>query len=189
MTIRQDGEIRLCPVSAGEADVRAYWMAHGEWLKFDAPWEPTDEPSIFREKFLETVSRQEESISKCTVYYKEDPIGSVSSYAFSYDKTSVKIGIDICVDSCLEKGLGTRSLALWVDYWFVDRKVHRVGLETWSFNGRMIRVAEKCGFGPEGIEREVLRWNGAWQSMHHFGMTEDEHARIKTRSGSEGLPG
>ena len=80
MTIRQDGEIRLCPVSAGEVDVRAYWMRHGEWLKFDAPWEPTEEPSIFREKFLESVSRQEESISKCTVYYKDDPIGSVNSY-------------------------------------------------------------------------------------------------------------
>jgi RimJ/RimL family protein N-acetyltransferase len=186
MTIRQDGDIRLCPVSAGEIDIRARWMRHGEWLLYDAPWEPTDEPSVFREKFLQAVARQEESVSRCTIYHKEDPIGSVSAYDPPHDKTSIKVGIDICEDSYLGKGFGTRSLSLWIDYWFVDRKVHRVGLETWSFNGRMLRVAEKCGFVAEGVEREALRWNGAWQSMHHFGMIEDEYARIRTERSRKG---
>jgi hypothetical protein len=43
----------------------------------------------------------------------------------------------------------------------------------------MIRVAEKCGFIAEGIEREVLRWDGAWGDLHHFGMTEDDYARMR----------
>ena len=184
LTIQQDGEIRLCPVRADEFDIYAYWMTHGQWRRFDAPWEGIGdewEPealSHFREKFLKTAARQTESISKCTLYLLGDPIGWVNSYDLSIDRTSVKVGICICVDACFGKGFGMRSLSLWVDYWFLDRKVHRVGLDTWSFNTRMIHVAEKCGFVPEGIEREAQRWDGAWQDMHYFGMTEDDYARV-----------
>ena len=116
---------------------------------FDAPWEGVRESwdakslADFKEQFLRTASRQRKSISKCTIYVGDDPIGWLSSYDVSHDRTSLKVGIDICVDSRIGKGLGTRSLALWIDYWFMDRKMHRVGLDTWSFNKRMMRVAEK----------------------------------------------
>ncbi len=191
MTIREDGDIHLCQVRADELEGYAHWQTHGQWRQFDVPWEHVRdswEPealSEFREKFLTRAARHMEraawktqTVSLCTLYYKDDAIGWMSSYGFSHDRTSAKVGICIAEDSCLGVGLGTRSLRLWVDYLFVERKLHRVGLDTWSFNPRMIRVAEKCGFVPEGIEREVQRWDGAWRDMHYFGMTEDEYARI-----------
>jgi len=164
-------------------------MTHGQWRQFDAPWEGVGdrwEPealSEFKEAFLKTASRQGESVSKCTVYLRDDPIGWVNSYNFSVNKTSLKVGISICVDSCPNRGLGTRILCLWIDYWFDERRVHRIGLDTWSFNRRMIRVAQKCGFVPEGVEREVVLWDGVWQNLHHFGMTEVDRVQAKKNRG------
>lgn len=71
------------------------------------------------------------------------------------DRQTLRVGICVCVDTCLGKGIGTRSLSLWFDYWSVDGMVHRIGLDTWSLNGRVMRVAEKCGFASEGIESEL----------------------------------
>jgi len=181
-------------VRADELEMYSYWMTHGEWRHFDAPWEgvwdewePKDLRQ-FRERFLGTAARQAASVSKCTLYLSDDPIGWVNSYDLSADRSSVKIGICICVDSCLGRGIGTRSLRLWVRYWLDERKLHRVGLDTWSINPRMLRVAEKCGFIAEGVEREVLRWDGAWRDLHHFGMTEDDYARTVKhhRAGDDG---
>lgn len=185
VTIQEDGDLRLCPVSADEVDIHAHFMTHGEWRHFDVPWDgiwdewEPEALATFRERFLTTAARQAESVSKCTLYLGDDPIGWVNSYDFSTDKASVKIGICICVDACLGKGLGTRYLRLWVRYWFEERRLHRVGLDTWSLNGRMMHVAEKCGFTAEGVEREKQRWKGTWQSLHHFGMTEEDYARVK----------
>ncbi len=182
--VQQDEEIRLCPISAGEIDIYAYWMTHGQWRQFDAPWESVgdrwkpEDLCRFKEGLLKTAARQSEAVSKCTLYLRDDPIGWVNSYRGSADHTSVKVGICICVDSCFGRGLGTRSLWLWVRHWFKERNLHRIGLDTWSFNRRMIRVAEKCGFIEEGVEREVQRWDGAWRDLHHFGMTEDDYARM-----------
>lgn len=187
MTIRQDREIRLCPVVAEEADLYAYWMTHGQWRQFDAPWAvPADkwEPealSKFKERFLQTASRQHESVSKCTLYHEENPIGWLNSYRA--DEASVYVGIDICLDKHLGRGLGTRALRLWIDYWFRDRDLHRVGLETWSFNERMMRVAEKCGFVHEGIVREAQWWDGAWRDLHMFGILETEHLQTAENLG------
>jgi RimJ/RimL family protein N-acetyltransferase len=192
LTIQQDGELRLCPVTADEFDTYAHFMTHGEWRHFDVPWQGVWdewEPEAlaqFRKQFLATAARQDEAVSKCTIYLSDDPIGWMNSYDLSFGKAAVKVGICICVDECLGKGLGTRSLRLWVRYWFEQRKLHRVGLDTWSINPRMMHVARKCGFVPEGVEREVEWWEGAWRDLHHFGMTEGDHTRAMERPGTGG---
>jgi RimJ/RimL family protein N-acetyltransferase len=89
------------------------------------------------------------------------------------------IGIDICEDEYLERGLGTEALRLWVDYLFANSTVHRIGLDTWSFNPRMVRVAEKLGFTPEGAQRQVLQWQNHWLDLIHYGMLRAEWEKRK----------
>ncbi len=45
---------------------------------------------------------------------------------------------------------------------------------TYSFNPRMIRVAEKLGFMHEGTEREVINWQGEWLDRLCFGILRKE---------------
>jgi len=182
--VRFKDDVRIQTVGYNELSHYEKWMISGEWRHFDAPWEMTDnnwqpdELQKFRDNFRQQTEKQQNQISKCTIYYQNRPIGWVNAYKFSYDKTSVKIGICICEDNHLCKGIGTISLKLWLDYWFVDRKMHRVGLDTWSLNQRMIRVAEKCGFIFEGIEREVHLWQNEWQNLHHYSILSNEYKAI-----------
>ena len=70
----------------------------------------------------------------------------------------------------MNRGLGTEALALWVDYLFANSSVHRLGLDSWSFNSRMKRVAEKVGFVYEGAQREMIEWQGRWLDWMHYGL-------------------
>src|SRR3989304_1674539 len=87
------------------------------------------------------------------------------------------VGIDICEDDALNKGLGAEALGLWVDYLFPRSTVQPISPETWAFNPRMSRVAGKLGFVPEGVQREVLQWDGRWLNLVHFGILRAECGR------------
>ncbi len=56
----------------------------------------------------------------------------------------------------------------------VNSTVHRLGLDTWSFNPRMMQVAGKLGFTSEGAQREVLQWQNQWLDLVHYGMLREE---------------
>jgi len=182
----------MCIIASGErvilrdrlpSDVESYlrWKTHGEWRLYDAPWEdehvPTtaEEEEAFRVRFLEKC-RQELSVprKRATIATLEgEPLGWVSRYG-DKDFPAYRVGIDICEDAYLNQGIGTEALGLWVDYLFANSDVHRIGLDTWSFNERMMRVVEKLGFVREGIERELIRWQGEWLDRVHFGMLRRE---------------
>lgn len=168
------------------SDVESYlrWQTHGEWRLYDAPWENEDVPRTveeeesFRERFLDKCQR-ELSVPRrrATIITLEgEPLGWVNRYG-DRDFRAYRVGIDICEDAYLDQGIGTEALRLWVDYLFANSDVHRVGLDTWSFNGRMMRVAEKAGFVREGAERELMLWQGERLDLVHFGMLRREWKR------------
>jgi RimJ/RimL family protein N-acetyltransferase len=165
-------------------DVDAFlrWQIQGQWRLFDAPWEGVRttytqaEQAQYRQRFLEKLAEELPSPRKRAVIVLLDdkPIGWVIRYGEERSPQTWMVGIDICEDDRLEQGLGTEALSLWVDYLFANSIVHRLGLDTWSFNLRMMHVAEKLGFIPEGAQRQVLQWQGEWLDLVHYGMLRDE---------------
>ena len=101
-------------------------------------------------------------------------LGKVNRYSRGSQKHEWCVGIDICEDDYLNRGLGTEALRLWIDYLFANSEIHRLALETWSFNPRMTRVAEKVGFHFEGRLREAQEWQGEWLDKLQFGMLRSE---------------
>jgi RimJ/RimL family protein N-acetyltransferase len=93
------------------------------------------------------------------------PLGWVSRHGEKDNPNVCYVGIDICEDAFLNRGLGTEALKLWADHLFSVSELHKMGLDTWSFNPRMIRVAEKVGFLYEGCQREMRHWNGEWLDL------------------------
>jgi RimJ/RimL family protein N-acetyltransferase len=49
-----------------------------------------------------------------------------------------------------DRGLGTASVRLLLEYAFTQTDLFRIGLEVYSFNPRALRVYEKAGFVVEG---------------------------------------
>ena len=111
-----------------------------------------------------------------------EPLGWVSRYGQKQHPDAWYVGIDICTDRYLNQGIGTEALKLWIDYLFSNSDVHRLGIETWSFNPRMMRVAQKLGFVHEGAEREMRLWQDKWLDALHYGLLRREwQARQKQR--------
>ena len=165
-----------------DADRFIYWQTHGEWRLLDAPWEGAqtsltgEQEANLRAQFYKSCSEELPSPRKRIFIARKDncPVGWVSRYGEDRTPDAWMVGIDICEDDLLNKGFGTEALGLWVDYLFANSTVHRIGLDTWSFNPRMRHVAEKLGFVPEGSQREARQWNGQWLDLVHFGMLRTE---------------
>jgi len=163
------------------SDLNQYirWMKKGEWTTYDAPWENaylyrTDEET--RKRFLKKFV-QDLSAPRCRaiIATKENcPLGWVNRYGDKRFPSTWLVGIDICEDDCLNKGLGTEAFRLWINYLFANSDIHRIGYDTYSFNTRMIRIGEKLGFCHEGTEREVLYWQKRWIDRLHFGILRKE---------------
>ena len=164
------------------ADMDSYvrWQTHGEWRRYDAPWEdfPTtaEEIATFRKRFLETCEQESPMPRKrATIVTKENkPLGWVNRYANERFPEVWFVGISIGEDEYLNQGIGTETLALWIQYLFTNSDIYRIGLDTWSLNPRMMRVAEKLGFVYEGAQRELVEWQGKRLDLVHYGMLRRE---------------
>lgn len=169
-----------------DIDRYIYWQTHGEWRFYDAPFEgifhslTTEKEAELRELFMNTCSRELPVPRQTAIITNKDdrPLGWVNHYGEERTPDTWMVGISIAEDDALNGGLGTEALRLWVDYLFSNSTVHRIGLDTWSLNPRMTRVAEKLGFTHEGVEREVVEWEGEWLDLLHFGMLRDEWEQI-----------
>jgi RimJ/RimL family protein N-acetyltransferase len=172
-----------------DVDRFIYWQTHGEWRLLDAPWEgvytslTAEQETNLRTQFSELCTGELPSPRKSIIIAGRDnrPLGWINRYGDDRKLDTFKVGIDICEDDLLNQGLGTEALGLWVDYLFVNSTVHRIGLDTWSFNPRMIRVAEKLGFSLEGRLREILQWDRQWLDLVHFGLLRTEWEEIPVK--------
>ncbi|MGD8398181.1 MAG: GNAT family protein [Anaerolineae bacterium] len=174
-----------------DAEDYVRWQVSGEWRRFDAPWETMrtsmteEETEAFRQRF-HGIDAQALSVPRAwaTIATREDrPLGWVNRYTKERFPDVWYVGINICEDDCLGRGMGTEALGLWIDYLFRHSDVHRIGLDTWSFNPRMMRVAEKLGFVYEGAERELMAWQGERLDFVHYGLLRREWAERRGRGG------
>jgi RimJ/RimL family protein N-acetyltransferase len=183
MTVIASGDnlvLRDCLES--DIDHIVYWQTHGEWRLLDAPFEGvydqlTEEQESNTRKYYQKLCVDElPSPRKIAIIAGNDnsPCGWVVRYGEDRTPETWMVGIDICEDEKLNRGLGTEALSLWLDYLFTNSTVHRVGLDTWSLNPRMSHVAKRLGFAFEGIQREIVKWEGKWLDLLHFGMLRSE---------------
>ncbi len=165
------------------ADLETYlrWMQEGQWRDFDAPWEhmPEDSDETRIKQKLAFLSRCEnlpEPRDSAIIADREGlAMGWINRYLRRRGMEDTWfLGINICEDESLERGFGTEALRLWIDYLFGHSEIHRLALDTWSFNARMIRVAEKVGFKQEGCRREEINWRGKWLDHIEFGLLRKE---------------
>ncbi len=167
---------------AADAESYARWQAAGEWREFDAPWEEgppartAEQREHLRGRFQRLCAEPLPDPRMTAIIALPDgrPVGWVNRHDLERFPDTCKLGIDICEDECLNRGLGTEALALWIGYLFATPALRRVGLDTWSFNPRMIRVAQKLGFSREGADREMVCWRGEWLDRIHFGLLRRE---------------
>lgn len=71
-------------------------------------------------------------------------------------------------------GYTSRAVRLVVDYLFVNRPINRIMLTTQQENIASRKVAEKCGFVPEGVSREAIFSRGKWVDQANYGLLRSD---------------
>ncbi|MBE6899921.1 MAG: GNAT family N-acetyltransferase [Ruminococcaceae bacterium] len=145
-----------------EDDIRWYTL-ETDWANWDAPWEPLPDISdtdSYRKKELLKLAEPKDKIRWGFEIETAEGIhiGAVNSYMINEnfewtpvrdikpgDKAFRAVGISICESSFCGKGLGTKALAAFINYYF-ENGVEEIYCQTWSGNIRMIKCAEKLGF-------------------------------------------
>jgi RimJ/RimL family protein N-acetyltransferase len=88
-----------------------------------------------------------------------------------------RIGIRILI-GC-EQGYGAEAISWAVDWAFKFANVHKVEIQTASYNERAGHLYEKLGFSLEGRKREVIFVNRKYYDLIEFGMLEGEWKRLR----------
>lgn len=151
-------------VASDIADYVRWFTRDTSWADFDAPWEPVSgdadqERKDWTESYESVQGLPDSALRwKFEIEYGGRHIGWVSAYMldenFSWISTDEiqegqkvfrAVGIDICEADAWGKGIGTKALAAFVEYYFAHG-VDAIYTQTWSGNLRMIRCAEKLGF-------------------------------------------
>ncbi len=144
-----------------ESDIEDYvrWFTvEREWENWDAPWEKEetseeDERRKWTEYFEVVKDLPYDALRrKFEIEWNGRHIGWVSSYCLDDDYEWIDcltinraVGIDICEPDLYGKGIGTKALRAFMNYYF-ENGFSELYTQTWSGNFRMIRCAEKLGF-------------------------------------------
>jgi RimJ/RimL family protein N-acetyltransferase len=167
-----------------DTDHYVRWIRSGEWREFDAPWErlaANTNTYLLRDNFEQRflLDRKLPRAKLIIATSDDHPIGWVNRYVEPRFSDFWLVGICICEDQYLGQGLGREALKLWINYLFENSEIHRIGLATYSFNPRMIRVAERLGFEHEGTDRQIINWRGQWLDRLHYGMLRSEWEALR----------
>ncbi|KAL1875940.1 hypothetical protein VTK73DRAFT_9724 [Phialemonium thermophilum] len=77
------------------------------------------------------------------------------------------------------RGYGGEVMNWLLDWGFRRVGVHRIGLTTWSYNERALRLYRRIGFVEEGREREARFFDRQWYDIVHFGILEQEWEKLR----------
>lgn len=189
MILKQTAEVVLRDIETRDEDAFLRWQTSGEWRYLDAPWEgilhalSPEQEKAFRERFREAHQKSLTTPRKTAIIALPEgmPIGFVNRYGDERFPEVFYLGISICEDNYLEKGLGSIALQAWIDYLFENSTAHKLEAHTWSLNPRMRHVAEKLGFTHEGTERELIEWQGVRQNRIRYGLLRREWEAAKSK--------
>ena len=174
-----DQELTIRPII--EDDLYRLWELiykdeQPEWKKWDAPYYPHHTKSY--DDFLQ---KKDEWVA-CESFWIIEVAGVVRgivSYYWEHEPSKwLEMGIVLHEAGSWGKGIGTRTLRLWMNHLFTTMPLVRVGFTTWSGNDRMIRVGEKLGMQMEARIRKVRYYDGHYYDSIRMGILREEWAQL-----------
>ena len=104
------------------------------------------------------------------------PIGSIHltkpSPGTEHHRNSY-IGVDI-IAQYQRQGYGSEAIEWVLEWGFQMAGLHRIGIESYSWNDGAGRLYERLGFILEGRKREALWYSGGWHDVLCFSILEGE---------------
>ncbi len=102
-------------------------------------------------------------------------IGNLGLHRVDWKNRTATLGMVLGEKEYWGKGYGTDAGSVVLRFAFHELNLHRVELETYSFNPRAMRCYEKLGFIQEGVRRKALYREGQYHDVHTLGLLRDEY--------------
>lgn len=145
-------------------DYIKWYTLETEWQNWDAPWENGDpiDVDIMRYDMMEDLEKPLSKIRRrFEIDYKNGKhIGWTSTYYINENKDMLAIGIDIPNEDYRGKRLGEYALICFISYILEEEPLQNIYTQTWSGNGRMVRLALKLGFKEFERKKDFRKVNG-----------------------------
>lgn len=109
-------------------------------------------------------------------------IGDVVHFAAARYTTAREIGWTLADVAMRGQGLASEAAALLVDYLFENWPVNRLSCGMSVHNHASRRVAEKCGFKHEGIQRGIVFVAGEYVDCHSLSLLRDDWQAMKGKA-------
>lgn len=106
--------------------------------------------------------------------YTNEMIGTCGFLELDHINQAAEIGVFIGNKNYWNKGYGTESLRLLLDYGFKALNLHNVMLKVYSFNERAKKSYEKTGFKIMGKRREALKRGNETFDLIYMDITYDD---------------
>jgi RimJ/RimL family protein N-acetyltransferase len=124
-----------------------------------------------REEHLEVIADRDQSH---LIVDEDGPVGFVLLQGLSSPHRNVEIRRIVIADR--GRGIGRRALRLVLDRAFGELGAHRVWLDVKPHNERALRAYRAVGFVHEGVLRDALLTDGAYESLAIMSVLEHEWA-------------
>jgi ribosomal-protein-alanine N-acetyltransferase len=160
----QGRSIQLRP--ARETDLDAMYAAHvniadrGAYFPLGVQSEPA-----FRRAFAENGFWQREEGTLLIVTSDAETAGHIEFFKPVSYWDAFELSYQLYGEAFAGRGYATEAVQLLVDYLFATKKQHRIHLVIVPENAPSCRVAEKCGFVPEGTVRGAFFNDGRNQDV------------------------
>jgi RimJ/RimL family protein N-acetyltransferase len=167
--------VRLVPPKRGYIDQFQKWMNDLEITQYLMIFRPITRE--MEEDWYNKMTKSENQILFSIVVFDEENneilIGNCDINVDWKNRVG-NCGIVIGEKEYLEKGYGTESMNLLVDYGFTTLNLNRIELEAHSFNTRALKLYTKVGFKKEGTRRQAIFINGEYHDSIVLSILRDE---------------
>ncbi|SHH73710.1 Protein N-acetyltransferase, RimJ/RimL family [Clostridium collagenovorans DSM 3089] len=166
----KEGELLIRNAKLEDADILCSWWNDGKVM------EHAGFPNgihISREDIIENIAKDFHKRVRLIIEVKSKAIGEMS---YLIEDNIADIGIKICEFSYQEKGYGSKSLKLLLNYLFSEVKVLKVILDTNLNNKRAQHVYEKIGF--KKVDIKIDSWKdevGNLQSVVYYELKKEDY--------------
>ena len=125
-------------------------------------------------KWIKAVAKYKEARHFSIDLFDGTHIGGIGLKFIDNLNKNAEVGITIGDKRYWNKGYGTDSMILLIDYAFKKLKLHRIELSVHSYNERAIAVYKKLGFKKEGRQREKVLWDNIFYDNIQMGLLRSE---------------
>ncbi len=176
----------LRPAERDDVPTFLRWLSDadvGEGLATRAPWSRLAEEAWYDE-LQKTQGKTTWHFVIC-LRQDERPIGFCALHDISHVNGVAELGIGIGETAEWDRGYGTETMHVLLDFAFGELRLHRVQLRVWSFNERAIHVYTRLGFRHEVRCREAHYRHGRWHDVLYMSMLANEWVALDRPRGWE----